>query len=428
MDNNELMTILIMIGLVIMSGYFSATETAFSSLSRSRLKTMADEGDKKAARVLKYAEDYDRLLSTVLVGNNLVNILLSAIATVFFIRYFGENGPTVATAVITLVVLLFGEITPKSLAKEYPERFAKFSVRFLVFFIYILTPVNFLLSFWKKMLSKLVNVEEDRRLTENDLLTIVEEAEQGGGIDEQESELIRSAIEFNDVEVEEIATPRVDITAVPNDIDREALEEVFSHSGFMRLPVYEGSIDNIVGVIHLKDFYEKEAAGDHPAEEIMQPVLFITASMKIGALLKLLQKKKTHMAVVADEFGGTLGIVTIEDILEELVGEIWDEHDDVVEDFIQINDHQYIVLCSADVDMLEDFFEVKCDESDAVTVGGWVLEQFERIPQEGDCFQYENLNIAVTRTDGRRVLEILVTRLNPDGETTEETTGTEKKE
>jgi CBS domain containing-hemolysin-like protein len=257
------------------------------------------------------------------------------------------------------------------------------------------------------MLSKLVNVEEDRRLTENDLLTIVEEAEQGGGIDEQESELIRSAIEFNDVEVEEIATPRVDITAVPNDIDREALEEVFSHSGFMRLPVYEGSIDNIVGVIHLKDFYEKEAAGDHPAEEIMQPVLFITASMKIGALLKLLQKKKTHMAVVADEFGGTLGIVTIEDILEELVGEIWDEHDEEKQEISQTGDNTYDVDGLTNLEEFAERFGLTID-SDNVSVGGWVMEMLGRIPEPGDKFESGGLNVEVLETDGKRVSRVLV--------------------
>ncbi len=415
MNSEDMNTIVFMMVLLLMSAYFSATETAFSCLSRTRLKTMADRGDKTAEKVLKYANDYDRMLSTVLIGNNIVNILLSAVATVLFIHQYGEDlGPTIATAVITGVVLLFGEITPKSLAKEYPERFAKFSVHLLALLVYMLTPLNFLVGLWKKLLSMIITVQDDRRLTENDLLTIIEEAQQGGGIDAQESELIRNAIEFNDVEVGTIVTPRVSIKAISVDAGRDALEAMFIASGFSRLPIYEGTIDNIVGIVHLNELYQQREQEKQDIRDFMKPAVFITESMKTGDLLKFMQKKKVHMVVVADEFGGTVGIVTLEDILEELVGEIWNEYDDIVENFVQVNEKQYKIFCGADVDTLDDFFHINSENSDAVTVGGWVLEQFERIPVKGDSFRYGNMEIEVLQTDGKRVLEILVTVLDKE--------------
>ena len=404
---------MIMIALVVMSAYFSATETAFSSLSRSRIKILMEHGNRKAALVHKLSENYDKLLSTILVGNNIVNIALSSMATVYFIQYLGNaSGPTIATVVVTIVVLIFGEITPKSLAKETPERFAMFSAPILQVFLAILTPINYIFSLWRKFMSRVVKVKDDRRVTDEELLTIVAEAEQEGGIDSEESELIRSAIEFNDQEAVDILTPRVNVVAVENTVSAEELETVFRESGLTRLPVYEDSIDNVLGIVNLKDFYAcRRDAGFHVTDIMTEPV-YVSESMKIGALLKFLQKTKAHFAIVADEFGGMVGIITLEDILEELVGEIWDEHDEVVEEFVKLDDNKYRVLCSADLDKLFAFFSLDC-EADSVTVSGWVMEELGRIPDEGDTFTYQNLTVEVTKTDHHRVLEITVT-VDPD--------------
>ncbi len=400
---------MIMIFLVVMSAYFSATETAFSSLSRSRIKILMEHGNKKAALVYKLSEHYDKLLSTILVGNNIVNIAVSSMATVFFIKYLGDvSGPTVATVVITIVVLIFGEISPKSLAKETPERFAMFSAPILRVFLTVLTPVNYIFTLWRKFMSHVIKVKDDRRVTDEELLTIVAEAEQEGGIDSEESELIRSAIEFNDQEAADILTPRVNVVAVENDVTAEELEKVFRESGRSRLPVYEDSIDNVLGIVNLKDFYACHRDEHFKVTDITTEPVYVSEGMKIGTLLKFLQKTKAHFAVVADEFGGMVGIITMEDILEELVGEIWDEHDEVIEEFIKLGENQYKVICSADLDKLFTFFSLDC-EADSVTVSGWVMEELGRIPNEGDTFTYQNLTVKVTKTDHRRVLEITVT-------------------
>ena len=406
-------SILVMILLVIMSAYFSATETAFSSLSRSRIKMMMERGNRKAGLVYKLSENYDKLLSTILVGNNIVNIAVSSIATVFFIDHLGEStGPMAATVVATIVVLIFGEISPKSLAKESPERFALFSAPILQVCLIILTPVNYLFSLWRKFMSRVIKVNDDRRMTDEELLTIVAEAEEEGGIGSEESELIRSAIEFNDQEAVDILTPRVNVVAVEQDITAEELEKVFRESGLSRLPVYKDSIDNVLGIVNLKDFYACPRDEKFQVMDIATQPVYISKNMKIGALLKFLQKTKAHFAVVAEEFGGMVGIITLEDILEELVGEIWDEHDEVIEEFVKISDNQYKVLCSAELDKLFKFLHVQ-GEAESVTVSGWVMEELGRIPNEGDVFTYENLTVEVTKTDYRHVLEIVIT-VDPD--------------
>ncbi len=411
MDSSDSIGIILaMIVLIAMSGYFSATETAFSSLNRIRMKNASENGDKRASLVLSLAEQFDKLLSTILVGNNIVNIGLSSIATVFFIDLFGNvYGPTLATVVITVVVLIFGEISPKSLAKESPEKFASFSAPIMRVLMWVLTPINFLFSLWKKLLSKLIRTDGTPSITEEELLTIVEEAEQDGGIDESESELIRSAIEFNDLQAVDIFTPRVDVEAVEVDDDKKAIADIFTQTGFSRLPVYDDTIDNIVGIIHLKDFYAQIYTTDAPLSSIVKPAVHISRSMKIYDLLRLLQREKAHMAVIADEYGGTVGIVTMEDILEELVGETWDEHDEVIEEMQKLEDGSYRIVCSAAIDDLAELFDIETDpESDITTVSGWVMESLGRIPKEGDTFSEDGLFVTVTKTDARRVLEITV--------------------
>lgn len=405
---SDSISLIIIIVCIIMSAYFSATETAFSSLNRIRIKNMAEKGNKKAALVMRLSENYDSLLSTILIGNNIVNIASASLATVLFVKLLGqEAGPSVSTAVTTVIVLIFGEVSPKSIAKESPEKFAMFSAPLLNIFLVILTPFNFLFRQWKKLLSLLFKTQDDRSITEEELLTIVEEAEQEGGIDEEEGTLIRSAIEFSEIEAMDILTPRIDLTAVPLDYSNEQIAKVFAETGFSRLPVYEDSIDHIAGIIYQKDFHNYVYHTEKNILSIIRPAVYITKTKRIGELLKELQKKKSHIAVVLDEFGGTIGIVTMEDILEELVGEIWDEHDEVIEEIQKISDEEYIVLGSANVEKLFELLDID-EELDVVTVSGWVMNEVGRIPEKEDKFEYQNLRVHVLEMDGKRVERIKV--------------------
>lgn len=401
--------------LILCSAYFSATETAFSSLSRIRLKNLAAEGSKKAAMALKLSENYDKLLSSILIGNNVVNITASSLATVLFIKYFPVYGVTASTIVMTILVLIFGEISPKSLAKESPEEFAMFSAPIIRAIIIVLTPFNFLFGLWKILLNKLFKTSNDRGITEQELITMVEEAQNEGGIDAQEGDLIKSAIEFNDLEAGDILTPRVDLTAVDIEEDQQAIYNVFMESRFSRIPVYKDTIDNIVGVIHQRDFFVMIRTKGQTMQDIIKPVIFVSDSIKISKLIKHLQKSKAHMAVVTDEYGGTMGIVTMEDILEELVGEIWDEHDDVVNDTEKISENEYMVSGSADVGELFEMFGLKCDVEQN-TVNGWAMEQLEKIPEIGDSFTDENFAVTVKELDGRRIGKVLLRYIPPQEE------------
>ncbi len=409
------MSLAIIIICTIMSAYFSATETAFSSLNRIRVKNMAEKGNKRAQLVLNLTEQYDAMLSTILIGNNIVNILSASLATLLFVQLLGDEevGTTVSTAVTTIVVLIFGEISPKSIAKESPEKFAMFSAPILKVLMTILTPFNFIFGLWKKLLSTIFKSDEDRSITEEELLTIVEEAEQEGGIDEQESTLIRSAIEFAELEAGDIITPRIDITGIEEDATKEEIAKVFAESGYSRIPVYQENLDHIIGVIYQKDFHNYVFHTDKEISSIIRPVHFVSKNKNIDELLKELQKKKSHIAVVVDEYGGTAGIVTLEDIIEELVGEIWDEHDEVTQEIIKQSDTEYTILGSADIEEVLELFDIK-EEQEVLTVSGWVMEQLQKIPDEGDSFTYQNLQVRVIAMDERRVDKIQIIVQEPE--------------
>ena len=324
-----------------------------------------------------------------------------------FTKLYAAYGPTVSTVVLTLVVLIFGEISPKSLAKEHAESFAMFSAPILRVFLLVLRPLNFLFSQWKRLLNMIFHPSEDQGITEEELITLVSEAENEGGLDQHESQLIRSAIEFGDLEAGDILTPRVDIVAVEDSASMEEIAAVFAESGYSRLPVYHKDVDDIVGVIHEKDFNAARYRGQGNISGCITPVHYTTANADLGLLLRTLQKKKTHMAIVVDEYGGTEGLLTMEDILEELVGEIWDEHDEVVESFRKQSDGSFLVAAGADLSDLYDLFSIKGD-CDASTVSGWVIDQLGRLPLVGDHFQAEGLDVTVTMVDHRRVLEVRV--------------------
>lgn len=393
--------------LVILSAFFSATETAFTSLNRIRLKSRADSGNKRAALTLRIAEDYDKLLSTNLIGNNIVNISASTVGTVLFTKLFLDYGPLVSTVVLTVVILVFGEISPKSMAKENAEAFAMFAAPIMRVLMTVLAPVNYLFAQWKKLLSRIFRKSEDEGITEEELITMVDQAENEGGLDQHEGQLIRSAIEFNDLEVEEILTPRVDIVAAEDTATMDEIAAIFAENGYSRLPIYHDTIDNIIGVIHEKDFHAARYHGQEDVSAIVSNVLYTTGSTKISDLLRILQRAKAHMVIVVDEYGGTEGLCTLEDIVEELVGEIWDEHDEVIEEFKKQSDGSYLISCNANLTDLYDLFSIK-GERDCTTVSGWVMEEIGRVPEEGDHFVYENLDVTVTRVDHRRVLEIQV--------------------
>ena len=409
-------TILVMILLIGMSAFFSSTETAFTSFNHARVKALARSGNKRARLAIELSDKYDKLLSSILIGNNIVNILASSLATVVFVAWLGGAGVSVSTVVMTVLVLIFGEISPKTLAKDHADQLVLAFAPYINFIMLLLTPLNWIFAQWRKLLALVFPAPKDEGLAEEELLTLVAEAEQEGEIDEHESDLIRSAIEFNDQTAEDILTHRVDIVALDVEMTMDEAEQVFRENTFSRLPVYEDSIDSIVGVIHEKDFFNNRTATS--LREIMKPPLFVTPTSRISNLLHTLQKAKSHMAIVSDEYGGTMGIVTMEDIIEELVGEIYDEHDQVVESFKKLPDGSYLIDCTASLRDMQELFAIQGD-FDAATVGGWVLDQMGRIPAVGDTFVYDNrLSVRVTRVESTRVLEISVHQLDGAAEQT----------
>ena len=413
--------IVIIAVLVMLSAYFSATETAFSSLNKTRLKTMAENGNKKAEITLGLAENYEKLLSTILIGNNIVNIGASALGTILFVELLHgdqELGATVSTIVLTVIVLVFGEITPKNVAKNSPEKFAMFSTPAIRILIVLLTPINFLFSLWNKLVTKVFKTEDNSKMSQEELLMLVEEVEQEGSLDTDEGELIRNAIEFSERDAVDILTHRVDLEGFAEGTEKEEIAKLFSETQFSRLLVYNESVDDIIGFIHLKDFLTADGITEKPIKDIMAKPVFIQKSEKVNDILKILQQNKSHIAVVIDEYGGTLGIVTMEDILEELVGEIWDEHDEVVLDFENLGSNIYRVDCSANFEDFCEVFEIEA-ETESVSVGGWVMEQLGKMPEEGDAFTFENLDITITETDSHRVTKIKVYKNEPAEEPAE---------
>ena len=420
MEKIQYLYIGIMAFCVIMSAYFSATETAFSSLNRTKIRTLVEKGNKKAKIVNKLLDNYDSLISTILIGNNIVNIAMASIGTMLFVDLLKDKdiGATVSTAVVTVVVLIFGEITPKSIAKDNPEKFSMFSAPFIRMLIFILTPLNLIFTGWKKLVSKIFKVETDNKMSQEELLMLVEEVEEEGSIDEEESNLLKNAIEFSELKAEDILTHRVDIEAVSTEDTKEDIAKVFTDTKFSRLPVYEETIDRIIGVIHQKDFYHGPGVTDKPISEIMTSPIFVLKSEPLSELLRLLQENKSHVAVVLDEYGGTLGIVTLEDILEELVGEIWDEHDEVTEDYTSIGENLWLIDCLENLDDFAKQYDLNI-ESESISVGGWVMEQMGKIPDVGDTFEYDNVSVTVTELDGQRVSQIKM-QVTPKPEEDEE--------
>ena len=401
--------IAIIVFCIITSAYFAATETAFTTFNRIRVKNLAEKGNKNAALTLKLEEKYDTVLSTILIANNIVNILASSVGTILFVEILKGGrlagwSSVISTAALTVIILTFGEISPKTVAKKMPEKFAMFSAPLLNVLVYVFIPLSFLFGQIQNLLSKIFKSGGDEGITEEELISIVEEAEEDGGIDEDEGTLIRSAIEFNDLDVGDILTPRIDIIAVSKEASREEISEKFRESGFSRLPVYEGGLDNIVGVIFYKDFFTRDFV---EVSEVTKPVIYVAKTQKINDLLRELQQGQRHLAVVLDEYGSTAGIVTLEDILEQIVGDIWDEHDEKIEELQKVSDTEYIVSGMASISKLFDELDVD-EETEAQTVNGWTMSVLEKLPEVGDSFSHGGLEVEVIKTDGRRIEDLRV--------------------
>ena len=410
----------IMVVCLILSSFFSATETAFSAMNTTKLKTLAEKGNKNAALVCKLDEQYSRLISTILIGNNIVNIAMASVGTVLFTLKFGDMGATLSTIVVTIVVLIFGEISPKSIANNCPEQLAMLSAPVVQFLIWIFLPLNILFVGWQKLLTKIFHLEPSAKMSQEELLTLVNEVQEDGTIDEDEGGLLRNAIEFSDQEARDILIHRTDLAALPITATKEEIAEMFTETKFSRLLIYQDTIDDILGIIHRKDFYVGCGITEKEVKDIISPAIFVLESEPIRMILKKQQKAKTHVAVVVDEYGGTCGIVTMEDILEELVGEIWDEHEEAEVLLRRIAPDTYLIDASMDFEEFADYFKLD-EESEMVSVSGWVMEQFGRVPEQGDQLTYKGLEIEVTKVGNHHVDEIRVKQtIVEDEETSEE--------
>ena len=422
-DENELYRYLIILVIFLCgSAFYSASETALSTVNKIRLKNMARTGNEDAAGILKLLEHFDEVLSTILVGNNIVNIGTASIATMLCIRLMGNgNSVTIATAVTTVVILIVGEISPKSLAKEYAEPFLLSIHKLLWWNTKLFTPLNFIFKKLKDCLSRTISgkIPVKPVITEAELKVMVDEVENEGTISEAESDLIKSAIEFNDIRVKEILTPRVDMVACSITNSNAEIYRLFTTNNFTRLPVYDAEENNIIGLLHSKDFYNSYFKNPKfNLKTILKNIAYVHRSTKISLLLKNLQHNKLQMAAVIDSYGSVVGIVTIEDILEELVGEIWDEHDDDVSVFHKLGNNKYLVSCDSNSQnaSLRDLFEyIKLDfdlyNLENQSINGWVVDSFGEIPKKGDSFTYQDLQVEVTKVDQNRVKKIIVTRL-----------------
>ena len=397
--------------LVLFSGFFSATETAFSCANKIKLKTLAAQGKKNAKAVYNFADEkYDKLVTAILVGNNVVNITASALATILFAQLIRnpDLATTVSTAVLTVTVLIFGEITPKYIASVYPEKVCFLFYPLMQLFYWVLWPICKIFDGYKFLLAKIFKLKKDDTVTDEELLTLVEEAEESGALKEDESELVRSALEFDDLKVEDILVPRVNVYAVNENSTMDEVKEVFEKTGYSRLPVYKDTIDSVIGFVHERDFFSGYIKGEKQIGHLVQDIVFTTEYTRISTLLKQLQKEKIHMAAVSDEYGGLVGIVTLEDILEELVGEIWDERDEEEVLFGKIKEGEYWIDGRFDLEEFFELYEMKVDdeEYESNTVGGWVTELCGEIPAIGEVLRFKDLAIKIVKANKQKVLKV----------------------
>ena len=394
MPDGSPLTIAIMIILVALSAFFSASETAYTSFNRAKMKSLASEGNKRAASALKLAENYDKLLSTILVGNNIVNISLSSLATVFFVECFKETtfasaSAGISTAVITVVVLIFGEISPKSIAKEHAEGFAMGIAWILRFLIVILTPINFIFMLWKKILSKVFKAKNIDTVTEGELLTLVDEAHEDGSIDEYNKELIENIFDFDDITAGEIATHRTEMTLLDISDDMSEWDNIIVNSRFSRYPIYGDSVDDIIGILDARSYLRLEdKSRDNVMNTVVSPAYFVPEAVKADVLFKNMREHKESMAIVLDEYGGLFGTVTMTDLVECIVGEFTQPDDDEEEiEMIEVlSEDSWRIAGSAAISEVEEAIGIKFEDSDSDTFSGFVLGLYGSVPEDGASF------------------------------------------
>ena len=424
--NTQLVTWLsvVIVALILLSGFFSGTETAYSCANKIKLKSLAANGKKNAKGVVKFADThYDKLVTAILVGNNIVNLTASALGVVLFAELMSGSAyaEVVSTAVLTVGVLLVGEITPKYLASVYPEKMCFLSYPLMLLFYWALWPICKIFEGYKFILTKIFKLKKDETVTDEELMTLVDEAEESGTLKEEESELLRSALEFDDLKVEDILVPRVDVFAVEENSTMDEIRSVFESCGYSRLPVYKDTIDNVIGLVHERDFFLAYLRGETNIAHVIQDVVFTSEYTRISTLLKQLQKQKIHMAAVSDEYGGLVGIVTLEDILEELVGEIWDEHDQEEVLFGKIAEGEFWVDGKCELEPFFDIYEKEVDyeQFESNTVGGWVTEQFGIIPPIGETFRFEDLEVRIVKATKQKVLKVRTRKLSEEEQAAE---------
>lgn len=413
----DITTVLFLICLLCLSALFSASETALTAANKIRLKNQAEDGNKKARGALKLVSKYDDTLSALLITNNIVNILTASLTTVLFTALVGASGVGIATAVTTVFVIIFGEVLPKTYANDNADALLKSVQGFLRILIVVLKPLIVILSVIKKSIIRKGDSPENPTVTEQELISIIDEIEDEGVLKEEEADLVQNAIEFNDIQAGEIITPRVDIVAIDKTMAERQILDLFLEYNYSRMPVYDGTIDNIIGFISQKDFSALIIRGDeYSIEGVMKPCMYVPHTNKIIDVMKLMQKDKVHMVVVTDEYGGTMGIITLEDILEELVGEIWDEHDEEKQLITKIDDTTYDVLGDTPMD---DIYETLLgtqnrEDSDAITVAGYLMDKLNRIPGPGDVFGDEDMYYTVTRVGENRIKKVRIKVLTRD--------------
>lgn len=406
--------------LVLLSAFFSATETAFSFVNKIRIQHSVDNGNKKAKNALYVIENFDNALTTILICNNIVNLSCSSIATVLCLNLFGDMGSAIATGATTLLVLTFGEVIPKCLAKEHCDAFSLKTAGILRVLMFILKPFVFVFLKLKSLALKIAGGSEDTpSVTENELKYIVESIEEEGVLEESESEMVRSALDFDEKTAEEILTPRVDVTFININDSQDKIKDIIIENRYSRIPVYEETVDHIVGILHTRDYLESLADGKAPdLRDIMQTPYFVFRTQQLSKILNAFKRTKIHLAIVTDEYGGTLGIVTMEDLLEEIVGEIWDEDEEIEHNYYKIGKGEFLVNGDIELDDLLALFDLDEDaiESDSVTVGGFILEHAGTIPHKRQSIEADGFRFTVMEVKDQRIIRVVVKKLDSESE------------
>lgn len=396
--------------LILLSGFFSCVETAFSFANTIRLKSLTDNGNRRAKHALWVCDNFDRALTAILIGNNIVNLGCSSLATILCLNLFENYGAAIATGGTTFLVLTFGEVIPKCIGKEKSDGIVLHTGLLLRSLTYILTPFVYLFIGIKSLVMNIGHIKKNSpSVTEDELKYIIETIEEEGILEEQESELVQSALEFDEKTAQEILTPRVDVTVIDIDDSKEEIHDLIIRERYSRIPVYEGEIDNIIGILHTRDYLEKVIDGEADVRSLLCPAHFIYKNQKLSDILNDFRENKLHIAIVTDEYGGFLGIVTMEDLLEEIVGDIWDEDEDVQHTCTKMGENKYLVSGDMDLSELFELFEMKPDdEIESNSVGGFIVEQIGDIPIRGARLNYEDLTFTVKRVRNRRIISALV--------------------